>query len=126
MEKVTFISLSGHPVKFRSREGAYEVLKQYLEAARLRLKDDPDHEEVLRDLEQSIAEKLALRMRSEEQVLDVDDVNGVLAEVGPVDPGNGDLGSVHELPAGPTPSGSDKGRTGYFWRLHGAGGVLWH
>lgn len=100
MQTVKQISLSGHPVMFRLNEDAYDILWQYLERARLRLKDDPDHEEVLRDLEQSIGEKLATRLSSNEQVIHIADVNAVLAQVGPVDTGSGDPNAPKELPRG--------------------------
>jgi phage shock protein PspC (stress-responsive transcriptional regulator) len=55
---------------------------------------------VLRDLEQSIGEKLATRLSSREQVINVADVNAVLAQVGPVDTGSGDPNAPKELPRG--------------------------
>jgi phage shock protein C len=100
MQTVKQISLGGHPAMFRLNEDAYDVLERYLASARLRLKDDPDHGEVLRDLEQSIAEKLSARLGSNEQVVSLADVNGVLAEVGPVDTGSADPNMAKELPRG--------------------------
>lgn len=88
MEKVIQISLSGHSQAFRSSQEAYDVLAQYLERARTRLKADPDHAEVIRDLEQSIGEKLSTRLGSEERMLSVDDIRAVLADIGPVDTGS--------------------------------------
>lgn len=87
MEKVIQISLSGHPGVLRSSEDGFNALSVYLERARLGLKNDPDQEEVLRDLEQSIGEKLQARLQSAEQILELRDVQAVLAEVGPVDTG---------------------------------------
>ena len=85
MQKVIGISLSGHPAMFQSDEAAYEVLRRYFERARLRLKDDPDHEEVIRDLEQSIGEKLAELARAGVHVVGVAHINAVLEETGAVD-----------------------------------------
>lgn len=82
MKKIVNVSLSGHPTLFQTEEAAYEVLRQYLERARVRLKSDPDLEEVIRDLEQSIGEKLAAVVGS--GVVDVGDVKAVLEEVGAV------------------------------------------
>ncbi|WP_051304051.1 PspC domain-containing protein [Calidithermus chliarophilus] len=90
MKKVINISLSGHPNMFQADEAAYDVLRQYLERARARLKNDPDREEVIRDLEQSIAEKLAVVVGSGVEVMGIADVNAVLEEIGAVD---GDKGS---------------------------------
>lgn len=92
------ISLSGHSMMFWLDEDAYEALRQYLEIARARLKDDQDHEEVLRDLEQSIGEKLAARLRSSEQIIHIADVKSVLEQVGPVETGSDTPGAVGELP----------------------------
>ena len=50
MQTVRQINLSDHPMTFLVSADAYEVLKQYLENANLRLKDDPDYEDVLHDL----------------------------------------------------------------------------
>lgn len=88
MQTVKQINLSGHPTLFRMTEDAYDTLWQYLERARMNLKDDPDHDDVLRDLELSIGEKLASRLRSNEQILDATDVDAVLDLVGPVESGS--------------------------------------
>lgn len=98
MQTMRQISLSGHPTVFRLDEDAYDVLRHYLENARLRLKDDPDHEDVLRDLEQSIGEKFAARLHSGESVINIADVKTVLEQVGPVDVGSGDPTVSEELP----------------------------
>lgn len=104
------ISLSGHPALFRLDEGAYEVLRRYLERARQALKEDPDQEEVMRDLEQSIGEKLANLLQTDERIVTIADVNAVLAEVGPVDTGS------HE----PTPASEPRrGRRRLYWIKQG-------
>jgi phage shock protein PspC (stress-responsive transcriptional regulator) len=89
MEKIIQINFSGHAETFRCSEEAYTALTQYLERARLRLKNDPDHAEVIRDLERSIGEKLSARVAGQARTIEVADVAAVLAEVGQVDPGNG-------------------------------------
>ena len=100
MNTVVQISLSGHPVMFRVNEDAYEVLRQYLERARLHLTADPDHDEVLRDLEQSIGEKLTKRLSASDQVVGRGEVEAVLAEVGPVETGSGAASPLPDVPAG--------------------------
>jgi phage shock protein C len=90
MQTVIHVSLSGHTKTFQLEEDAYQALQAYLERARARLKRDPDHEEVLRDLEQSIGEKLGQSLRSENRVISRREVDVVLNEVGAVDTGNGD------------------------------------
>ena len=90
MQTVIQVSLSGHSKAFQLEEDAYTALHAYLERARSRLKRDPDYEEVLRDLEQSIGEKLAQSLRSENRVVSRKEVEVVLEEVGAVNAGNGD------------------------------------
>lgn len=100
MQTVMQISLSGHPAMFRLNEDAYEALRRYLDRARLRLTEDPDREEVMRDLEQSIGEKLAARLRSNEQVITLAEANAVLAEMGPVETGRSEANASPKLPRG--------------------------
>ena len=90
MKTVIHVSLSGHSKTFQFEEDAYKALQAYLERARARLKRDPDFEEVLRDLEQSIGEKLGQSLRGENRVISRREVDVVLDEVGAVNTGNGD------------------------------------
>jgi phage shock protein PspC (stress-responsive transcriptional regulator) len=85
MHKVIDISLTGHPEPFRVHDDAFELLGKYLERARARLADDPDHAEVIGDLERSIGEKLAARRRDGKAVFDAADVTEVLESIGAVD-----------------------------------------
>ena len=90
MQTVIQVSLSGHATTFQLEEDAYRALQAYLESARSRLKRDPDHEEVIRDLEQSIGEKLRQSLRTQNRVIGRKEVQVVLDEIGTVDSGNGD------------------------------------
>ena len=90
MQTVIQVSLSGHSKAFQLEEDAYRSLQSYLERARSRLKRDPDHEEVLRDLEQSIGEKLGQSLRPDSRVISRKEVDVVLDEVGAVHTGNAD------------------------------------
>jgi phage shock protein PspC (stress-responsive transcriptional regulator) len=90
MQTVIQVSLSGHSKAFQLEEEAYQALQAYLERARSRLKRDPDREEVLRDLEQSIGEKLGQSLRSDSRVISRKEIEVVLDEVGSVDTGNAD------------------------------------
>lgn len=90
MKTVIHVSLSGHPKTFQLEEEAYKALQDYLERARARLRRDPDHEEVLRDLEQSIGEKLSKSLRGDDRVVSRNEVEVVLDEIGAVNIGNGD------------------------------------
>ena len=97
MQTVIQVTLSGHSKTFQLSEDAYTALQAYLERARSRLKRDPDYEEVLRDLEQSIGEKLAQSLRSENRVISRKEVEVVLEEVGAVNTGNGDAADTAQL-----------------------------
>lgn len=90
MKTVINVSLSGHAKTFQLEEDAYKALQAYLERARARLSRDPDHEEVLRDLEQSIGEKLAKSLRGDDRIVSRKEVEVVLEEIGAVNTGNGD------------------------------------
>jgi phage shock protein C len=90
MQTVIQISLSGHSAMFRLDEDAYNALRSYLDRARVRLKNDPDRDEVLCDLEQSIGDKLTLLLRSENRIVNRGEVDSVLMLVGAVDTGSGD------------------------------------
>lgn len=99
MQKVIPISLSGHSTTFQLNEDAYAALQSYLERARSRLRRDPDREEVLRDLEQSIGEKLAHLAGTDARAINRKEIEGVLEQVGAVDVENNDAARP-EPPAG--------------------------
>jgi phage shock protein C len=90
MQTVIQISLSGHSTTFQLDEDAYRALQAYLDRARSRLKRDPDREEILRDLEQSIGEKLVELLRGDKRVVSAREVDSILEQVGAVDTGNGE------------------------------------
>jgi phage shock protein C len=90
MQKVIQIKLSGHSTMFQLDEDACNAVQSYLDRARARLKNDPDRDEVLRDLEQSIGDKLALVLGSENRIVNRGEIDSVLAQVGAVDTGSSD------------------------------------
>jgi len=98
MQTVIHVSLSGHSKTFQLDQEAYNALQAYLERARARLGRDPDYEEVLRDLEQSIGEKFGKSLRPDSRVINRQEVEVVLTEIGAVNTGNGDA------PADPPPA----------------------
>ena len=83
MNKVLTISLNGNA--YQLEEAPYDKLRAYLDAARAKLASDPDLEEIMRDLEQSIADKLLRYLGSYKSVANEEEVEKVLAEMGPVD-----------------------------------------
>lgn len=96
MQTVIHVGLSGHPTTFLLDEDGYGSLRAYFERARSGLGGDPDREEILSDLEQSIGEKLAVLPHSGERVIASKEVDAVLGQVGAVDPGSGHL---HHAPS---------------------------
>ncbi|HEX5353236.1 MAG TPA: PspC domain-containing protein [Rhodanobacteraceae bacterium] len=90
MQTVTEVSLSGHSTPFRLDEDGYESLRSYFERARSRLQSDPDRDEILRDLEQSIGEKFVVLLHRGSRVIAGNEVDSVLGQIGTVDPGSGD------------------------------------
>lgn len=87
MKTVIHVSLSGHSTPFQLDEDGYQSLRSYFEQARSRLEGDPDRDEILRDLEQSIGEKLAVLPRPADRVIAGGEVDSVLGQVGTVDAG---------------------------------------
>ena len=100
MHRVIDISLTGHREPFRVHDDAFELLRQYLERARARMAGDPDHAEVIGDLERSIGEKLAARQPDGTNVLDAADVTAVLEEIGAVEAGTTEPTPVTAPPTG--------------------------
>jgi phage shock protein PspC (stress-responsive transcriptional regulator) len=90
MKTVIHVSLSGHAKTFQLEQEAYQSLQAYLDRAQARLRRDPDHDEVLRDLEQSIGEKLSKSLRGDDRVVSRKEIDVVLDEIGAVNTGNGD------------------------------------
>lgn len=90
MQTVIHATLTGHATAFQLEEDAYRSLQAYFDRARTRLRRDPDHEEIIRDLEQSIAEKLVQLLRGENRVIRRHEVEAVLEQVGAVNAGNGE------------------------------------
>ena len=88
MKRTIQVTMSGYPTAFYMQEDADAALRAYLDRASARLSDDPDHDEVLRDLEQAIAEKLAQRSADASDVFRLDDINAVLEVIGAVDTGH--------------------------------------
>jgi phage shock protein PspC (stress-responsive transcriptional regulator) len=82
MNKVTTIHLAG--IAYQLEEAGYDLLRAYLDDATAKLANDPDKDEILKDLEQAIGLKLGTRLSAHKNVLTEDDVKAVLDEMGPV------------------------------------------
>jgi phage shock protein PspC (stress-responsive transcriptional regulator) len=96
MQTMIHVGLSGHATTFLLDEDGYGSLRSYFERARSRLGSDPDREEVLRDLEQSIGEKFVVLSQSGGRVIVGNEVDAVLGQVGTVDPGSDNGQDRHE------------------------------
>jgi phage shock protein PspC (stress-responsive transcriptional regulator) len=83
MERVVTINLNGNP--YQLEEPAYEAVRAYLERAEAALADNPDKNEVLRDLEQAIADKCAGYLSPAKSVVAADEMTKIIAEMGPVE-----------------------------------------
>jgi phage shock protein PspC (stress-responsive transcriptional regulator) len=83
MERVVTINLNGNP--YPLEEPAYDALRAYLERARATLADNPDKAEIIRDLEQAIADKCAAHLSPSKTVVTASEMTHVLEEMGPVE-----------------------------------------
>ena len=83
MEKVITVNLGGNAYQFD--ESAYELLRNYLARADTQLSGNPDKAEIVRDLEQSIAEKSRRFIGPAKTVVSAPEVEQILREIGPVD-----------------------------------------
>jgi phage shock protein PspC (stress-responsive transcriptional regulator) len=83
MQKVITINLNGNA--YLLDEQAYDALRAYLAHAEAELAGNPDASEVLRDLEQSIAEKCLRLLGPGKSVVSTGEMEQILREIGPVD-----------------------------------------
>jgi phage shock protein PspC (stress-responsive transcriptional regulator) len=83
MQKVVNISLNG--IAYQLEEPGYNLLHTYLERAESRLKDSPDRNEVMADLEQAIGEKCRAVLGPHKTVVNTSEVEKIIEEMGPVE-----------------------------------------
>jgi phage shock protein C len=86
MQKVITINLNG--IAYQLDEIGYDALRVYLEHAETQLAGNPDNAEIIRDLEQSIAEKCVRFLGPGKSVVSAAEVEQVLRDIGPVDAGS--------------------------------------
>lgn len=87
MERVVTINLNGN--SYQLEEPAYDALRAYLGRAEAALGANPDKAEIVRDLEQAIADKSAGYLSPGKTVVSAAEMTRILAEMGPVE-GDGD------------------------------------
>ena len=85
MQKVITINLNGNA--YQLDENGYDALRAYLDHADAQLSGNPDKAEIVRDLEQSIAEKCLRFLGPGKSVVSTPEVEQILREIGPVDGG---------------------------------------
>jgi len=83
MNKVITINLGG--TAFQLEDTGYDALRAYLDAAGARLRQNPDREEILSDIESSIGDKFRARLSAHKNVVTSAEVAAVLAEMGPIE-----------------------------------------
>ena len=85
MQKVITINLNGNA--FQLDEHGYDALRAYLEHAEAQLGGNPDASEIIRDLEQSVAEKCLRLLGPGKSVVTTAEIAQILREIGPVEGG---------------------------------------
>lgn len=101
MERVVTINLNGN--SYQLEEPAYDALRAYLARAEAALGDNPDKAEIIRDLEQAIADKCGGYLSPSKTVVSASEMTKILEEMGPVE-GEGaeapraDSGAAYEGP----------------------------
>jgi phage shock protein PspC (stress-responsive transcriptional regulator) len=83
MERVVTINLAGN--SYQLEEPAYEALRAYMTRAENALASNPDKAEIVRDLEQAVADKCAGYLSPGKTVVSMSEMTKVLEEMGPVD-----------------------------------------
>jgi phage shock protein PspC (stress-responsive transcriptional regulator) len=83
MQKVITINLNG--TAFQIDERGYDELRAYLDYGESQLSGNPDALEILRDLEQSVAEKCQRLLGPGKTVVTAPEIGQILREIGPVE-----------------------------------------
>ncbi|MEU4554641.1 PspC domain-containing protein [Micromonospora violae] len=103
MNEPVSIRLTGHVAAFPATREARDALRQYLDDARRALRIDPGADEIVRDLESAIGDRLSTSTGSVDDSVTGAQMAAILAELGPVSPAR---------PVPPSAEGSSRGR---FW-----------
>jgi phage shock protein PspC (stress-responsive transcriptional regulator) len=88
------IRLTGHVAAFPATREARDALRQYLDDARRALRSDPDADEIVRDLESAIGDRLSTLSASGDDPATNAQMAAILAELGPVSPARAALPSA--------------------------------
>ncbi|MCK9360842.1 PspC domain-containing protein [Patescibacteria group bacterium] len=82
MHKITSIHLNGKA--YQLEEQAFEALQGYLAQAEAQLKEDPDKEEILSDLEHAIGDKCSGYLGPNKDVITKQEIDEIIRVMGPV------------------------------------------
>jgi phage shock protein PspC (stress-responsive transcriptional regulator) len=83
MERVVTINLNGN--SYQLEEPAYDALRAYMARAEAALGANPDKAEIVRDLEQAIADKCSAHLSPGKSVVSATEMTRILEEMGPVE-----------------------------------------
>lgn len=83
MQRVTTISLNRNA--YQLELDAHARLERFLSDAERRLSGNPDRSEILRDLEQAIADRCRARMRQDQTVITLEELEPALLAIGEVE-----------------------------------------
>lgn len=103
MERVVTVNLNGN--SYQLEEPAYAALRAYISSAEAALTGNPDKEEVVRDLEQAIADKCSRFLSPGKTVISTQEMAQVLEEMGPVE---GENANGPRAEAGPQDNGQKR------------------
>jgi phage shock protein PspC (stress-responsive transcriptional regulator) len=108
MNKVITINLNGNAHQLE--EEGYEALRAYLDGAARRLEGNPDRDEIIADIEQSIADKCRAMLGANKTVVLTREVRQIIDEMGPIEDAGGAEGAT--AAAGPAEKESGKAAAG--------------
>ncbi len=107
MNRVITINLNGN--SYQLEESGYDALRAYLDNAERRLKDNPDKDEIIADIEQAIADKFRALLGANKNVVITREVESALEAMGPVqDAGTSDDQASAGAGAGSQPRTADQ------------------
>jgi phage shock protein PspC (stress-responsive transcriptional regulator) len=116
MNKVIIINLNGNA--YQLEENGYDALRAYLDTAGRRLEGNPDRDEIIADIEQSIADKFRAMLGAGKTVVVTKEVEGVIAEMGAVEDTSGEAAAPGGPKAGPAPASAQAEPSGTPKRLY--------
>jgi phage shock protein PspC (stress-responsive transcriptional regulator) len=98
MKRVVTVNLND--ISFNFDEDAYDELRRYLARAEAQLANDPGRAEVVADIERSIAEKCQGYLNPQKNVVTLDEMRVVLAQIGVVEARNEERAGAGSAPFG--------------------------